>query len=45
MQTTVEKVLETQKLWLLLEPTFINKSIQNILAADFKKYKDYEKTF
>jgi hypothetical protein len=27
MQLTVEKVLEAQKLWLLLEPTFQNKSI------------------
>lgn len=45
MQTTIEKVLETQKLWLLLEPTFQNKSIQAILPNEFKKYKDHEKQY
>lgn len=45
MLQTLEKMLETQKQWLLLEPVFNNKLIQKQLSQEFKKYKDYEKIF
>jgi len=42
MQNTTDKLLETQKTWIGLEPTFKNSSLKSCLSEDFESFQEYQ---
>ena len=42
MQNTIEKLLEAQKHWLSLEPTFMNSSLRSCIEEDFENFIEYQ---